>query len=1056
MSIQSTRQPFLGAAGYARTPPVPANPATTVPANIPVATTAETPNSELLSARLADSFALSGNAPATLNQDAIALADALAGLQQVTGSGPDSSLISNLQRFTTETLPQKINSLNQQITNLETQLESASPEARIDLQNQLQATRELLDLYQQAGQALQASPLLAAPIQAAPLFDVTASIEAAIIPLETAKTSEARSNYNAQVYDEFLTNPRSEATIFNQRRLAIDDQITQLDQAIASLGADQPDELAKSQELKTLLQSLSGLYGSIQDLTQTGPRAQADVSTLADRIETVTQALNTVKSDLEPDAYQAIQSQVQDFTTIATEYLTMPVRPGNLGYTIDITYKRRGEIQAGKRTRESGDITGALKSYINDQSDMAVFVQRFGDLRSDIRSGKLRGQAAIDKALAGIPGTSAEFRAVFTKLIKAELALTEAQRLQESAAAANARGNDNAATGESNLAEARAATAEGREANRGARSSSARGDYGQAGQQNQRARERQQDAEGSLGSARANANDGRSQAGIARQKLADSDAQIALARNNADAANRSAYRTDLSKAINGVRGQASQLEAGNQAISASTSALISRLGGLDTGIADASADNQALSNEITETDQSIESGLEAQTLSEQQATQNSEIIPVDLNMANFGPYIDRLNSEGDSIKLVISADGSIGPGILALRGQGEISISITMLDNGKYAVKFSGEGQLGGQIRAGAAANLSLSAGLNGALTYTFTSPQQLSDFLIDSVRDTLGSSLANQVFPNLEDAPDMDHIRPSTQTGQFFELKGEVSFGGLKVNGATRASRTRTVGSTGRVGLRESIMGTLGFNLGNIKVSGSVERFSVSNNSTPENNGQYLSTSANVSYNLTPQLKKTLRTDQAEGRRQVIEQLENVGVKLGLSGAGLSRFVRMGADEIQSASRSSKTNISFSVSAQWSVNTRAANLSDAPRAPIGRLSSVNVGVGVSRTETASVNARIASVETSASLSATDNRLFVQDTIAAQGMYFGTPESRARLLSNGQDYALTGSNDQASTLGAEVRRYQAMERYADANSGGDSGERERLMYEQRTQGRVFE
>ncbi|MGV3525492.1 MAG: hypothetical protein ACO1RX_14775 [Candidatus Sericytochromatia bacterium] len=1011
--------------------PPPPSPTASIQASPPV-------SADSLSARVQDSLALSGSSGAALNQSATELATALSSLQQLNGNGPQSSLLANVQQFASSTLPSRLADLNQAVSDLSSRLSSAAPGERDALQSQLQATQELVALYQEAAQVLQASPLLQPeqPSVAAvvPTSSVDTPPDQGRVLAEGTRLADRITEADRAVgarRDEshfFISNTadkqrRAEAGIFGQQ---------------ARFFAEQAGGYAQTQpELQNLAQNLSSLYETLAQSTahSTRERPQVIETARAAIAAAYTSLSETDSAALSPEARAEIQQHLRDLSLIVDSYAQFAgqdiggfAAPTSLDQFTSTVIQRQREFQGtalgNQRTptaRTPATIAGALASLPIDRAGMQTIIQRNQQLETRLQSGQFRSRSAyIDAVLATAPQTSSSFRASLSTLAGAQYDAYSAQKTAEAGRdrAAQARATSEQALG--TLDEAQSLV------------SSANRDLAQARQL--------------LAQYHSLAAQSRGESQDALRLRDQALALQASAQRGLAQVRSSTFGPALTSLTQGAEQNLAQ-------VSSLTAQLDADIASTTANLAEGDARAEALDTEITDIE--TQEALAAQAVAASAASGNAETIPVDLNMSDFAAYLAGLNSEGDSIKLVISADGRIGPAFAALRAKGEISLSITMLDNGKYAVKVSIEGQAGAQVGRAGVANASAMGGLNGALTYTFSSPSEVNAFLIDTVRDSLGD-LTSQVLPNLADAPDMSHIRPSTQSGVFFELAGEISFGSLQVTGVGRASRIFTVGSTGREGMRESVSGSLGFRYGNISVTGGVERYSVTNNSNPESNGQYLSANANISYNLTPELKRTLSTNSAAGRREVRQNLETIGSRLGLEGEALRRFALTGVSQIESAVRNRKTNISLTVSAVWQVNTTAPNLSDAPRAPIGRLSSVNVGVGASYSDSSSVDVGLASASVSLGASQTDNTLFIQDTIAAQDMYFGTPAARQRLLSNGMDYPLTGADNRPSTLGAEIRRFEAMERYADSRSGGDPVVRERLMYEQRTQGRVFE
>lgn len=587
-------------------------------------------------------------------------------LRGQSGLGPNASELQVVENFRTVVIPQAIDQLNQRIAELE-QAE-ATPENQLALEN----ARASLALYEQANQMLVDSPLLAAPAAALSPDVLSDAVQTAIIPAQNRQT------YRAGLYDTYIDTPRSPDTLFNQRKSALDARIAVLQEAAASAP---PEEAAKYQRIQNLLQELSDLYGSFPGYTKTGDAFMQDVDNLTQRISSVTAALNAASGDLSEADAAAIDAQLQDFSTLATELAVMPNRPGNLGYSINFTYKRVGEIQAGKRTRETPDISGALTSYVNDRQDMTVFVSRFGDLREQIRSGRLRGQAAIDRALAQIPGTSQAFKNVFTQLIRAELELAEAARLRASARADVAEGNRQAAQGEQNVSSARTSNATGRQAGVQARDAADRDDYDGARGFNGQAVTAQQQGAGFIGQAQGNLQAAEGFQASARRKADTADRLDASADRRADSAALSAFAPDLQEPIQSTRQGVARSRADGASLQGEVGALGVRTAALRSDIAEVAAENAQLETDNTADATYIEE-QEAAYLAEQAAANARAQELLAASILNGGA-----NTKFEETFLVKLGSGAkVGEGGATIRGQIKVGVSGEIKADGSVAL----------------------------------------------------------------------------------------------------------------------------------------------------------------------------------------------------------------------------------------------------------------------------------------------------------------------------------------------------------------------------------
>ncbi len=612
-------------------------------------------------------------------------------LRSQSGLGPSASDQQVLDNFRTVIIPAGLEQLSQRITELE-QAE-ATPDNRLALEN----ARASLALYQQANQMLLDSPLLAPPPAALSPDDISAAVQTAIIPAQN------RDSYRAGLYDTYIETPRSPTTLFNQRKSALDAQIAVLQDA--AVGAS-PEEAAKYPRIQNLLQELSDLYGSFPGYTKTGDAFMQDVESLTQRITAVTAALNAASGDLSEGDAAAIDAQLQDFSTLATELAIMPNRPGNLGYSINFTYKRVGEIQAGKRTRETPDISGALTSYVNDRKDMAVFVSRFGDLRAQIRSGNLRGQDAIDLAMAQIPGTSQAFKTVFTQLIRAELELAEAARLRASARADVAEGNRQAAQGEKNVSAARTSNATGRQAGAQAREAVDRDDYDGARGFNGQAVTAQQQGAGYLGQARGNLQAAEGFQASARRKADTADRLDASADRRADSAALSAFAPDFQEPIQSTRQGVARSRADGASLQGEVGALGARTAALRSDIAEVAAENAQLETDNT-ADATYIDEQEAAYLAEQEAAnaRTQELLAASILSGGANTKFE------ETFWVKLGSGAKVGEAGATIRGQVKVGVSGEIKADGSVALDVA--------IDVGASAELNVFfAELKGAVEF--------------------------------------------------------------------------------------------------------------------------------------------------------------------------------------------------------------------------------------------------------------------------------------------------------------------------------------------------
>lgn len=552
----------------------------TAPAGAPAA---EPPKLETLEARVRDTLSLGQGSPAAAA--AGELNEALRNLRQLTNSGPNASVADVVKRFQSETLPRNLQSLATGINELQTRISALPADApeRESLGLQLRALQGTQQLYLQAERLLAASPLLnppAGPVTGAAESAAPAAVAAPgpaavttpgapVAPLAPAAGAPAgaapaaptapeppslstlahdglipaQANRNYSHLDAFYEHPDSPSTLFNQRRQALQTDIHGLDTRIQGLreqgGA--PEEIARLERSKALLQKLGTIYGGIGGLTGTGSRGiAADVQRLNGQIAEASQALTDASGDLDPATVEGIQGQLSDLSTIAATYDAIKDRPveerleHNLGRFINTTYKRLAQIEVGQRQRsnETADITGALQSITNDKADIGAFLERFASLRTRIRAGLSPAEARAIAAQS-TRGTSAAFQASYQKLVDAELKLQEAKVLSARARSEDVRARAGLDRGEAALTTANGAIATGNRENQGVRAALGHQDLAGARAGLGRAKAAQAAGATALGDARAGLSE--ADAAHARAQADLSASRAAEARARADA-----------------------------------------------------------------------------------------------------------------------------------------------------------------------------------------------------------------------------------------------------------------------------------------------------------------------------------------------------------------------------------------------------------------------------------------------------------------------------------------------------------------------------------------
>lgn len=738
----------------------------------PAAAAPPPPNLDNLASRVQDSLSLGQGLPEGASRSVGQLNEALQSLRQLTGSGPNASLSSVLERFQSETLPQNLTALQSSVSDLQTRLDALPAESpeRQALSLQLQATQGILELYTQAESVLSSSPLLnASAISAAepvagppaqPPVDLPALLSDAVIPPQQGR--------NFSALDAFYTNPQSSQTIFNQRQTELSNHVETLSAQIQQGGP--PEEIARLERSRALLQNLSELYGSIGSLDGTGSRGiQADVSELSAKLQAASELLSAGAADIDPETFGRLQGQLSDLNAITTTYLQLKDQPAaerpehNLGRFINTTYKRLGQIETGQRARanEPATVAGALQTYLNDKSDIVTFIQRFSSLRDQIRGG-LSGPAARDAALRSIPGTSPAFQTAFLNLVNAEVSLEAARQRNLEAQAALTRADAAAGQAQGQIAEANGQITQGRAASQQAGAAAGRGDYPGARQANGQASGYRDTAAAGLERAQGNLSLATRERASAGQSLSSARSLTASANTDISQAEASAFGRQLTEPIGSARGRSTQVSseiASTEVQAAATDALIAST---QSELTVASTANQTLTSEITATDQAIVRGEEA--LRRQQAQNEGEL----------NQLASLLSSNAGKFSLELTAGITVGGGGVEGSAQLVTSINGSKELDGSYTLSVRFGGEVSGKVKAWLV-DIEAKARFEGVGGIRLRDAAQVREFsrLVNEVTNSLGQhGLTSSEAANAREEL-LNFIELTRQTGtvQTYEL---------------------------------------------------------------------------------------------------------------------------------------------------------------------------------------------------------------------------------------------------------------------------------------------
>lgn len=375
-----------------------------------------------------------------------------------------------------------------------------------------------------------------------------------------------------------------------------------------------------------------------------------------------------------------------------------------------------------------------------------------------------------------------------------------------------------------------------------------------------------------------------------------------------------------------------------------------------------------------------------------------QVVSVGRDTSNFMRQLTPLNSGGDSIQLKLSGEAGVGWGWFGAEAGGSVNVNVNRGDDGAFYVGFSASGEIGataGRMTSAGGAQVGVAGGLEMGATYRFRNAQEANDFLVYQMRQNIPG--VDHLFPNLDSGKDMSRVRPTTRVGAYgrVSVEGGIKLGSVQLagGGSLRAETIRTTYPNGNVGHDWSVKGSAHASLTSggggigVQLDGSYNRYHVENHFVPENNGDYVAVEGSISLNLTAAQARAFNGGE---KGAILGSLMQAGLKLGLSGEGMDRFIEGATTRIEDAmsrsggkgvSNSRGLSLTIGVQAQWSIEENKDQ----------RLQYFRLGTGATLSTSAGFDAGVAhgKVEGSASImNYTNLTTGTTDITYLQGLYF--------------------------------------------------------------------
>lgn len=263
---------------------------------------------------------------------------------------------------------------------------------------------------------------------------------------------------------------RHSESYFERNAESFQRQVEDIDQLIATERTQTPPdpvEIEKLTQLKALTEQLSTIQSRIQIASQSNRAGrQDDAAQVIEEVATARELLSQLNpEDLEVGAYAKMDALLNDYTQIAMAFPTLEGHPDasvKLNSFYLQVHQRVRQIEAGHRSRETPDVSGALESYRNDAQDISAFNQRFQSIQSDLAQGNFQSEAELSAAMQeAIPATSARFQSSVATLsqslwhqYQSQLEATAAREKLTEAQSSIQQADTALLSGEDNLSEA--------------------------------------------------------------------------------------------------------------------------------------------------------------------------------------------------------------------------------------------------------------------------------------------------------------------------------------------------------------------------------------------------------------------------------------------------------------------------------------------------------------------------------------------------------------------------------------------------------------------------
>lgn len=340
--------------------------------------------------RVQDTLSLGQRLPEAATQSTNQLNEALQSLKTLTNSGSNASLQSVLERFQSQTLPQNLQQLRTGLESLQAQLEQlpAGSNERQNLELQLSAVSNTLEIYQQAESLFANSPILGD----SPARTDTSTLTS----IPTAASTNPISDNTA---NEFLNS-------FSPQQREILSAKPELVQALQSRLKDNPSLQTLFQQFQSLLKSPNPsseeILGSLQFLI----KAQPEANILKELLPASIQPLAKVILE-NPDSYLqktllSDPAKLERFTQNLTSLLDDTIDSKDLLAGIELLALSRDELKAISTLLPK---SGAVNKLFNEIQTNTEFLSKTGLADPDKREKIIKQLETVSQLKEGeLPG----------------------------------------------------------------------------------------------------------------------------------------------------------------------------------------------------------------------------------------------------------------------------------------------------------------------------------------------------------------------------------------------------------------------------------------------------------------------------------------------------------------------------------------------------------------------------------------------------------------------------------------------------------------------------